>query len=55
MAAPTPRSWSRSPGMLADGTLHVPIQATTSSRGRPTRSHALAATHTQGKLAIRVG
>jgi NADPH:quinone reductase-like Zn-dependent oxidoreductase len=41
-------------GMLADGTLHVPVQATYDLAQAPDALTALTTTHTKGKLAIRV-
>ena len=43
--------WTR---RLADGTLRVPIQATYELEQAPDALVALPATHTRGKLAIRV-
>jgi NADPH:quinone reductase-like Zn-dependent oxidoreductase len=54
MAAPTPRNVERLAGLLADGTLRVPIQATHELAEAPDALTALATTHTQGKLAIRI-
>jgi NADPH2:quinone reductase len=54
MAAPTPENLERLAGLLADGTLRVPIQATYELAQAPDTLTALAKTHTQGKLAIQV-
>ncbi len=54
MAAPTPENLDRLARLLADGTLRVPIQATYELAQAPDALTALATTHTQGKLAIRV-
>jgi len=54
MAAPTPENLRRLGGMLADGTLRVPVQATYDLAEAPDALSALATSHTQGKLAIRV-
>jgi NADPH2:quinone reductase len=54
MAAPTPQNLQRLAGLLADGTLRVPIQATYELAQAPDALNALATTHTQGKLAIRI-
>jgi NADPH2:quinone reductase len=54
MAAPTPENLERLALVLADGTLRVPIQATYELAQAPDALTALATTHTQGKLAIRI-
>jgi NADPH2:quinone reductase len=54
MAAPTPENLERLARLLADGTLRVPIQATYELAQAPDALTALATTHTQGKLAIRI-
>jgi NADPH:quinone reductase len=54
MAAPTPENLQRLGRMLADGTLRVPIQATYELAQAPEALTALATTHTQGKLAVRI-
>ena len=54
MAAPTPENLERLAGLLADGTLRVPIQATYELAEAPDALTALGTTHTQGKLAIRI-
>jgi NADPH:quinone reductase len=54
MAAPTPENLERLARLLADGTLSVHIQATYELAQAPDALTALAATHTQGKLGIRV-
>jgi len=54
MAAPTPANLARLARLLADGTLRVPVQATYELAQAPNALAALAGTHTQGKLAIRI-
>jgi NADPH2:quinone reductase len=54
MAAPTPENLQRLGRMLADGTLRVPVQATYQLAQAPDALVALATTHTQGKLAVRI-
>ncbi len=54
IAAPTPENLERLAGLLAGGTLRVPIQATYELAEAPDALTALATTHTQGKLAIRI-
>jgi NADPH2:quinone reductase len=54
MAAPTRENLQRLAGLLADGTLRVPIQETYELEKAPDALTALPTTHTQGKLAIRV-
>ncbi|HXV03581.1 MAG TPA: NADP-dependent oxidoreductase [Gaiellaceae bacterium] len=54
IAAPTPENLERLASLLADGTLRVPIQATYELGQAPGALTALATTHTQGKLAIRI-
>ena len=54
MAAPTPQNLQRLGRLLADGSLHVPIQRTYELAQAPDALTALATTHTHGKLAIRV-
>jgi NADPH:quinone reductase len=54
MAAPTPENLQRLGGMLADGTLRVPVQATYDLAEAPDALTALATSHTLGKLAIRI-
>jgi NADPH:quinone reductase len=54
MAAPTPENLELLARLLADGTLRVPIQATYDLAQAPDALTALATTHTQGKLAIRI-
>jgi NADPH:quinone reductase len=54
MAAPTRENLERLGGMLADGTLRLPVQATYDLAKAPDALTALATSHTQGKLAIRV-
>jgi NADPH2:quinone reductase len=55
MAAPTSENLQRLAGLLADGTLRVPVQATYELAQAPDALSALATTHTQGKLAVRIG
>jgi hypothetical protein len=54
MAAPTPENLDRLARLLADGTLKLHIQDTYELAQAPDALTALATTHTQGKLAIRV-
>ena len=54
IAAPTPENLQRLGGMLADGTLRLPVQATYDLAEAPDALTALATSHTQGKLAIRI-
>jgi NADPH:quinone reductase len=54
MTAPSPEILGRIAQHLADGTLTVPIQQTYDRAEAPDALHALGATHTQGKLALRV-
>lgn len=54
MAAPTPENLQRLAGLLADGTLRVPIQETYELAKAPDALTALATGHIQGKLAIRI-
>jgi NADPH:quinone reductase len=54
IAAPTPENLQRLSGMLADGTMRVPVQATYDLAEAPDALTALATGHTQGKLAIRM-
>jgi NADPH:quinone reductase-like Zn-dependent oxidoreductase len=54
MAAPTPENLQRLAGLLADGTLRVPVQETYELAKAPDALTALATAHTQGKLAIRI-
>jgi NADPH2:quinone reductase len=53
-ASPTSQNLERLAGLLADGTLRVPVQATYELADAPEALTALATTHTQGKLAIRI-
>jgi len=53
MAAPTSENLQRLARLLADG-LRVPIHATYELAQAPDALNALAATHTQGKIAIRI-
>jgi NADPH2:quinone reductase len=54
MAASTPENLARLARLLADGTLRIPVQATYELVQAPDALAALANTHTQGKLAIRI-
>jgi NADPH:quinone reductase-like Zn-dependent oxidoreductase len=54
MAAPTTENLTRLAGLLADGILRVPVQTSYDLAQAPEALRALAGTHTQGKLAIRV-
>jgi NADPH2:quinone reductase len=55
MAAPTRENLERLAHLLADGILRVPVQASYELPQAPDALSALATTHTQGKLAIRIG
>jgi NADPH:quinone reductase-like Zn-dependent oxidoreductase len=55
MAAPTTENLERLGALLADGTLRVPVQETYDLAHAPDALGALSGTHTQGKLAIRIG
>lgn len=55
MAAPTTENLERLGRLLADGTVRVPIQATYELAQAADALAALAASHTQGKLSIRIG
>src|SRR5215208_253853 len=54
MAAPTPENLERLARLLADGMLRIPIQATYELAQAPDALGALATTHTEGKLAVRI-
>jgi NADPH:quinone reductase-like Zn-dependent oxidoreductase len=54
MAVPTRENLERLGGLLADGTLRVPVQATYELAEAPAALAALTGEHTQGKLAIHV-
>jgi NADPH:quinone reductase-like Zn-dependent oxidoreductase len=54
MAKPTPESLERLSGLLADGTIRVPVQETYELSEAPKALAALPQKHTQGKLTIRV-
>ena len=54
MAAPTTENLQRLGGLLADGALRLPTQATYELAQAPEALAALATTHKQGKLAIRI-
>src|SRR3954451_7984205 len=55
MASPTRENLERLGGVLADGSLRVPIQRAYDLAKAPEALAALSAEHTQGKLAIKVG
>ena len=55
MAVPTTENLERLGALLADGTLRVPVQETYDLAHAIDALAALSGTHTQGKLAIRVG
>lgn len=55
MAAPTPENLERLARLLSDGTLRVPFQETYELAQAPDALGALATSHKQGKLAIRIG
>ena len=54
MAAPTRENLQRLAGLLGDGMLRVPVHATYELAQALDALNALSATHTQGKLAIRI-
>ena len=54
MGVPSPENISRLGGLLADGTLRVPIQRTYELAQAGEGLQALATTHTQGKLALTI-
>jgi NADPH:quinone reductase-like Zn-dependent oxidoreductase len=54
MAAPTPENLRRLADLLTDGSLRVPVQATYDLAQAPEALTALAKSHTQGKLAVRI-
>lgn len=54
MSSPTPDNLQRLGALLADGTLGIPVQASYDLTQAPEALTALAGTHTQGKVAIRV-
>jgi NADPH:quinone reductase-like Zn-dependent oxidoreductase len=54
MASPTRENLERLGGLLADGSLRVPVQRTYELAQGPEALAALPAEHTQGKLAIKV-
>jgi NADPH2:quinone reductase len=54
IATPTPENLQRLGGLLADGVLRLPIQATYQLAQAPEALAALATMHTRGKLAIRI-
>jgi NADPH:quinone reductase len=55
IAAPTPENLQRLTALLTDGALRVPVQATYDLAQASEALTALATSHTQGKLAVRVG
>ena len=55
MAAATHENLERLGVLLADGTLHVPVQATYELAEAADALAALGTSHTQGKLTIRLG
>jgi NADPH:quinone reductase-like Zn-dependent oxidoreductase len=54
MAVPSPENLTRLAGLLADGTLRVPVQRTYDLAQAGEGLQALATTHTQGKLALSI-
>jgi NADPH:quinone reductase len=54
MAAPTPDNLRRLGGLLADGTLRIPVHRTYELAHAPQALAALTGEHTQGKLAIQI-
>jgi NADPH:quinone reductase len=54
MAAPTAENLKRLGALLADGSLRIPVRTTYNLADAPAALAALAAEHTQGKLAIKV-
>ena len=54
MAAPTPENLQRLGALLADGKLRIPVQKTYAFADAPAALGALAAEHTQGKLALQI-
>jgi NADPH:quinone reductase len=54
MATPSRENLQRLGGLLADGTLRIPVQRTYQLAQAPDALAALVAEHTQGKLAIQV-
>jgi NADPH2:quinone reductase len=54
MAEPNPENLERLGGLLADGTIRVPVQKSYELSEAPNALSALPQKHTQGKLAIRV-
>ena len=54
MASPTNENLERLGALLADGSLHIPVQATYELERAPEALAALPAEHTQGKLVIQV-
>jgi NADPH:quinone reductase len=55
MAEPTSENLERLSGLLADGTIRVPVQESYQLAEAPEALSALTQNHTQGKLAVRVG
>ena len=54
MSSPSPENLRRLGALLNDGSLRIPVQATYELAQAPEALAALAGSHTQGKLAIRV-
>jgi NADPH:quinone reductase len=54
MATPSPQNLQRLGTLLADGTLHIPIQATYELARAPEALSTLTGQHTQGKLTVQV-
>ena len=54
MAVPSRENLDRVASLLADGSLRVPIQATYDLENAADALAALGATHTRGKLSIRI-
>ena len=54
MAEPSPENLQRLGALLAEGTLHIPVQASYELSQAPAALAALGGEHTQGKLALEV-
>jgi NADPH2:quinone reductase len=54
MAAPTPENLRRLASLLSEGSLRVPVQQTYDLAQAPEALAAIAGSHTQGKIAIRI-
>ena len=54
MATPSPENLQRLGALLADGTLHIPVQATYELAQAPKALSALTDQHTQGKRTVQV-